>query len=69
MIPNWDEQKESPGKAMLSRVDYCCSHKKQKELLPAVPEAIAFTADGITMNNIVHASPVLGCGSPRLWRE
>lgn len=51
---------------MSSRVDYFGSHNKQKELPPAVPEAIAFTAAGITMNNIVHASPALGCGSPGL---
>lgn len=45
----------------LSRVDYFCSHDKQKKLPPAVPEAIAFIAAGITMNNIAH----LPCTS--LW--
>lgn len=51
---------------MLSRLGYFCSHKKQKELSPEIPEPIAFTVAGITMNNIVHASPALGYGSPRL---
>lgn len=53
----------------LSELDYFCSHNKQKGLPPAVPEAIAFTAAGITMNNIVRASPACACGSPRLWRK
>lgn len=48
----------------LSKLDYFCSHNKQKELPPAVPEAIVFTAAGITMNNIVRASPAFACGSP-----
>lgn len=50
----------------LSRVDYFCSHNRQKELPPAVPELIAFVAAGTTMNDTVPVSPALGCGSPRL---
>lgn len=73
MVPNWDEQKESPDEAacwlFIIQSRLLLLHNRQKELPPAVPELIAFVAAGTTMNDTVPVSPALGCGSPRLWRE